>query len=176
VPPGGCETFDQPALSGVAVPAVLAISGGTAQGVGSFIATCSGAQDRADNGAPPVMAGYSVHYPFAGFFAPIDNLPVVNVMNAGRTVPVKFSLGGNMGLTVLGAGGPRSIPVSCDTGAAADDMEEQTTDGDGGLSYDPGSDQYNYRWKTDKAYAGSCRRFELNLNDGSEHTFVVRFR
>jgi hypothetical protein len=31
-------------------------------------------------------------------------------------------------------------------------------------------------WKTAKAYAGSCRRFELNLNDGSSHTFVVRFR
>ncbi len=176
VPAGGCETADQPALSGVAVPAALSTSGGTAQGVGSFIATCSGAQDRADNVAPPVSAAYSVHYAFDGFFAPIDNLPVVNGMNAGRAVPVKFSLGGNLGLGILGAGGPRSMAASCDTGAPAAEVEEQTADTNSGLTYDPRSDQYSYVWKTAKAYAGTCRRFELNLNDGSSHAFVVRFR
>jgi microsomal dipeptidase-like Zn-dependent dipeptidase len=176
VPAGGCETEDQATLSGVAVPAVLSTSGGTGQGVGSFVASCSGARDRADNVAPPVSVAYSVHYAFEGFFPPVDNLPVVNVMNAGRSVPVKFGLRGNMGLGILGAGGPRAIAVSCDTGAAAAEVEGQTTDTNSGLTYDARSDQYSYVWKTEKAYAGGCRRFELHLDDGSSHAFVVRFR
>jgi microsomal dipeptidase-like Zn-dependent dipeptidase len=200
VPAAACETTDQPALSGVAVPAALTLSGGTAQGVGSFVATCTGAQDRADNGAPPVSAAYSVHYRFAGFFEPIDNPPVVNVMKAGRSVPVRFSLGGNMGLGILGAGGPSSTAVPCGAGVAAVESRPATDshggpshdgpshdgpghdgpghDGPGheGLSYDRHCGQYSYVWKTDKEFAGSCRRFELNLNDGSSHAFVVRFR
>ena len=60
--------------------------------------------------------------------------------------------------------------------AAAAEVEEQAADTNSGLSYDARSDQYNYGWKSDKAYAGTCRRFELNLNDGSSHTFVIRFR
>lgn len=47
VPAAGCSTSD--ALSGVATAATLGISGGNADGSGSFTATCSGATDLAGN-------------------------------------------------------------------------------------------------------------------------------
>src|SRR5215217_2837919 len=47
---------------------------------------------------PPAEA-YTFQTPpvfeWAGFFPPVANLPSTNVDNAGRTIPVKFSLGGN---------------------------------------------------------------------------------
>ena len=47
--------------------------------------------------------GLQGHWPFTGFFSPVDNLPTVNVAKAGSTIPVKFSLGGNRGLGILAA-------------------------------------------------------------------------
>src|SRR5258706_2774270 len=38
---------------------------------------------------------------FSGFFPPVDNPTAVNVLKAGRAVPVKFSLGGNQGLDIF---------------------------------------------------------------------------
>src|SRR5262249_24123722 len=36
----------------------------------------------------------TVLYNFTGFFSPVSNPPVLNVVNAGRAIPVKFSLSG----------------------------------------------------------------------------------
>jgi hypothetical protein len=46
-----------------------------------------------------VMAGSAGKciYNFQGFFPPVDNLPTLNRVNAGRAIPVKFSLGGEPG-------------------------------------------------------------------------------
>ncbi len=44
-----------------------------------------------------------VSYPFDGFQAPIDDTGV-NVVKAGSTVPVKFSLGQDFGLDILAGG------------------------------------------------------------------------
>jgi hypothetical protein len=54
-------------------------------------------------------------FEFSGFYQPVDNAPTVNKVNAGRAIPVKFSLGGDRGLGVLAAGSPNSIGVSCST-------------------------------------------------------------
>jgi hypothetical protein len=43
-------------------------------------------------------------------------------------------------------------------------------------SNDAGSDQYNYVWKTDGAWAGACRQFVLGLNDGSVHYERFKFK
>ena len=40
-------------------------------------------------------------YNFRGFFAPVQADPVLNVVKAGSSVPLKFSLGGDQGLKVL---------------------------------------------------------------------------
>ena len=47
VPTAACSTSD--ALSGVATQATVAVTGGNADGTGSFTATCSGASDNAGN-------------------------------------------------------------------------------------------------------------------------------
>ena len=67
VPVAGC--FTQDGLSGVDVPASLSITGGSADGVGTITATCSGARDRAGNQQASARAVYHVRYPFAGFLA-----------------------------------------------------------------------------------------------------------
>jgi len=58
VPTAGCDTQD--AQSGVATPATLTVTGGNGNGLGSFIATCSGAVDHAGNSADPVSVTYTV--------------------------------------------------------------------------------------------------------------------
>lgn len=176
VPAAACSTVDQPGLSGVATPATLSITGGNAHGVGSYTATCSGAVDLAGNVSIPARVTYYVHYDFSGFFAPVDNQPTLNVVNAGSNIPVKFGLSGNFGTDIFRSGGPGTVSVPCTTLALSDIIDETLTSTTSGLSYDSSGNQYNYRWKTDRAFAGACRRFNLNLDDGSEHFFLIKFK
>ena len=115
-------------------------------------------------------------YLFAGFFAPVDNLPTVNTAKAGSAIPVKFSLGNDYGLGVLAAGYPRSHPVPCVSTAPLDVIEETVTATTSGLVYDAGSGHYGYVWKTDKAWSGTCRQLTLQLADGSVHRTGFGFR
>ena len=39
--------------------------------------------------------------------------------------------------------------------------------GTAGLAFGAASGQYTYGWQTDSAWVGTCRRFEIQLNDGS---------
>ncbi len=73
-------------------------------------------------------------YKFTGFFQPVDNLPTVNTVNAGRAVPVKFSLGGNQGLNILAAGYPLSTQIACNTLATVDQIEQTVSAGSRSLS------------------------------------------
>jgi hypothetical protein len=116
-----------------------------------------------------------MHMSFTGFFAPVDNSPIINVAKAGSSVPVKFSLNGYQGMDILAAGSPGSQKIACDAAATADTIEEAATAGNSGLGYDPVSDRYSYVWKTDKTWAGTCRQFVLRLSDGSVHTAGFRF-
>lgn len=43
------------------------------------------------------------------------------------------------------------------------------------LSYDATTDQYKYVWKTNKAWAQSCRQLIVKLSDGSSHVANFRF-
>jgi hypothetical protein len=66
--------------------------------------------------------------------------------------------------------------IDCDTGAALDEIEETVTTNASSLSYDAGSQTYNYVWKTASAWAGTCRRFILGLNDATQHYADFKFR
>jgi hypothetical protein len=85
-------------------------------------------------------------------------------------VPVKFSLGGNQGLSIFQLGYPVSQAVACDSGTPSDAIEETVTAGASSLSYDASSDRYTYVWKTDKTWAKSCRRLVIKLNSGLQQT------
>ncbi|WLQ06104.1 PxKF domain-containing protein [Arthrobacter oryzae] len=115
-------------------------------------------------------------YNFGGFMAPVDAAPALNVMTAGRAVPMQFSLGGDLGMDILAAGSPTSAPVTCDTGAALAEVETTSTAGSSSLSYDAAQGVYTYVWKTEKAWANSCRMFKLTLKDGSSHTALFKYR
>ncbi len=117
-----------------------------------------------------------VQYDFAGFFQPVDNLPVFNVVQAGRAIPVKFSLSGYKGLAIFAVGSPSSGPVACNSSDPASDLTETVTAGGSSLSYDPITDRYNYVWKTDPSWAGTCRQLVVELNDGSIHRANFRFK
>ena len=116
----------------------------------------------------------SVLYRFAGFFAPVNNLPTLNSVNAGRAIPIKFSLSGNKGLNVFAAS-PGSGLISCASGTEVE-LTDTTAAGNSSLSYDPSADQYIYVWKTDGSWAGTCRQFVIQLNDGTVHRANFRFK
>ena len=115
-------------------------------------------------------------YDFTGFFAPVENLPVVNTVNAGRAIPVKFSLNGDQGLSIFAPGYPKSQPVACDASAPYDGIEETVTAGSSSLSYDATADQYTYVWKTEKAWANTCRKLTVQLNDSTDHVAYFNFK
>ena len=117
----------------------------------------------------------TVLYNFAGFFAPVDNLPTLNLVNAGKAIPVKFSLSGNKGLNIFAAGYPISVVISCD-GSGEAEVEETLTAGSSSLSYNSTSDEYIYVWKSETSWAGTCRQLVVKLNDGTEHRANFKFR
>jgi hypothetical protein len=121
------------------------------------------------------FALFAADYTFSEFFQPVDNQPTRNTSKAGSAIPVKFSLNGNQGLKILAAGYPRSQPISCSSGTVSDPVEETVTANASGLSYDASMDRYTYAWKTDKAWAKSCRRLILRLNDGSVRSADFEF-
>ena len=121
-------------------------------------------------------ATVNVIYNWTGFFQPVDNLPIFNAVKAGQTIPVKFSLSGDQGLEIFAAGYPESRMIACNPGAALDDIQPIDMPGASGLTYDPGSDQYHFNWKTEKAWAGSCRQIIIQLNDGTFHYANFQFK
>ena len=133
------------------------------------------ATDNAGN-TTTITRTYRVVYPFTGFMQPVDNPPVVNTTNAGRAIPVKFSLGGNRGLGIMAAGSPASAVVNCSTGAQLAELEQTSSAGNSSLSYDSVTATYTYVWKTDKAWAQTCRRLDVRLIDGTVQTAIFKFR
>jgi probable HAF family extracellular repeat protein len=114
-------------------------------------------------------------FAFSGFFAPLNNLPTQNLMKAGAAAPVKFNLGGDKGLDIFAPGAPTSRAVSCSTLAPTQEGQVTVTAGHSTLNYDPANGQYTYVWKTDKAWAGTCREFSIKLSDDTEHKALFRF-
>jgi hypothetical protein len=142
--------------------------------VGFKSVSCA-ATDLAGNTAT-ASANYQVLYNFAGFFQPIANLPVVNEVNAGQSIPIKFSLSGYQGLNIFAAGYPASSAVPCSASEPGSTIEEISAPGSSGLSYAASSDQYAYVWKTERAWKNTCRMLVVRFIDGSERYAKFRFR
>jgi hypothetical protein len=141
--------------------------------VGPSTVSCSAADAHGNTATGTFKV--TVNYAWTGFFQPVDNPPTVNTVKAGSAVPVKFSLTGNQGLNIFQTGYPASAPYTCSSTAPTDAIEQTVTAGASSLSYDPASDQYTYVWKTDKAWAGTCRALVLKLADGATHTANFEF-
>ena len=140
--------------------------------VGTHTVNCT-AMDLAGN-PNSAAASYRVIYDFAGFFRPVDNLPVINVVKAGSAVPVKFSLSGNQGMDIFASGYPGTVVSGCN--GTTDPIEETVTAGSSSLAYDPLTDQYTYVWKTHKMWAGSCRQLLVKFADGETYKANFSFK
>jgi hypothetical protein len=95
-------------------------------------------------------------------------------VKAGSAIPVKFSLAGNQGLSVLA--GPPTYTTSTICSASQTDPildGETVTAGNSSLTYDATANQYVYVWKTEKTWAGKALRLTVTLADGTTH--VARF-
>jgi hypothetical protein len=125
-------------------------------------------------------------YDFSGFFSPVDNPDVAtNKAKAGSSIPVKFSLGGDQGLDIFATGTnpttnetftyPTSTAMTCDSTDELDAIEETVTAGGSSLQYDAALDQYTYVWKTNKAWAGTCRQLVVKLADDTYYRAYFQF-
>lgn len=85
-------------------------------------------------------------FTFTGCFAPVDNLPTINLVKAGSAVPVKFSLGGDYGLDVL-AGSPTAPAITCTPGNPTDNLTEVVAAANSGLQFDAATLTYTYVWR-----------------------------
>ncbi|HLF96513.1 MAG TPA: PxKF domain-containing protein [Methylococcaceae bacterium] len=160
-------------MSGVSGAVICIPASGAAFVVGLTTVTCT-VQDNAGNSSAASFQ-VTVIYKFTGFFQPVDNLPTLNSVKAGSSIPVKFNLGGNQGLNIFTAGYPVSQSIACSPGST-NDIEETVAAVSNSLAYDPSTDQYSYVWKTSAAWSGTCRQLVVKLNDGTEYKANFKFR
>ncbi|MDZ5461099.1 PxKF domain-containing protein [Azohydromonas lata] len=116
------------------------------------------------------------NYEFGGLLGPVNAPPVVNTLEAGVAVPVRFSLGGDQGSDIFAGNYPRSRMVACRADARTDELEQAATVDHSSLKYDAAGKVYTYFWKTDPTWSGQCRRLALRFADGIERTALFQFR
>jgi hypothetical protein len=121
----------------------------------------------------------SVTYNFEGFFAPVDNPPIVNTAKAGSAVPINWRLTTSAGAPVSDPNnvlGLFSYEVNCGTTDGLEAPVETVASGSSGLQY-KGDGNWQINWKTLANYPrGSCRLLELRLNDGTSHYANFKFK
>ncbi len=155
-------------VSGIASQSCGAVLTST---IGFKTVTCT-ATDGAGNTANASLT-YWVIYHFTGFLKPVYNLPALNKMKAGQAIQVNFNLGGNQGKAIFAPGYPRSIKIAC--GSAPVRIVKTITAGVSSLKYNPISKLYTYTWKTDVAWAGTCRQFVVKFKDGRVYRLNFKF-
>ncbi len=141
--------------------------------LGAHTVTVTGT-DKAGN-VQTAVSHYTVVYTWSGFFSPISNEAAskLNLVHAGDLIKIGFGLNGDRGLGVLSSVG--SAPVACPAWTPHS-VPAAGAGSTAGLSYGASSGHYTYGWQTDAGWAGTCRQFQLQLNDGTPaHTAVFMF-
>jgi hypothetical protein len=169
---GATVTYTAPTATDLAdgtVSVTCSPASGSTFALGTTLVTCS-AHDAAGNYASTHF-NVNVLYNWTGFFQPLNPDPTVcNVVKAGSAIPLKFSLGGNQGMSIFANGYPFVSTGTC-AGASLDPITdgETVTAGNSNLNYDATADQYVYVWKTDKSWAGKAVRLTIVFADGTTH-------
>ena len=121
-------------------------------------------------------ATYKVFFTFGGFLPPVNNPPVLNLDNAGRTIPVKWSLTNAAGQAYAQLNAVQSISsrsVACPSGTPMSDGPDVAI-GLSGLKVT--GNQFNLNWSTDKSWAGTCRRLFVHFADGTTPYVDFQFK
>jgi hypothetical protein len=112
---------------------------------------------------------------FTGFVMPVKNPPTVNKQKAGSTLPVAFGVtSSNNDKNILAAKSPSSVQINCSTKAVIGSPVILKTANNFILDYRQ-YHLYQYNWKTDSVWAGTCRQLDVALVDGSHHTALFQF-
>lgn len=156
-------------LSGVAGASCAALATAT---VGSKSVACT-VTDGAGNVAAG-SAGYRVVYGFNGFTSPVQNPSVLNVLKAGRSVPLRWRVVDAQGAPVssLGSASVSAIAISC---PAASENRIGTYGGSNGQLQNLGNGYYQLDWMAATSLRYACRRLELNLGDGQPRPALFKF-
>jgi hypothetical protein len=111
------------------------------------------------------------------FGPPVDAQPIVNVAQAGRSIPFKFNVTDSTGapvstltasdVTLTANLGP------CDGSAPTDALESYVT---GSGLQNLGGGAYQYVFQTPKAWAGSCGDLTVSVGAGGSQTATFKFR
>ncbi|WP_242342407.1 PxKF domain-containing protein [Anaeromyxobacter terrae] len=153
-----------------AVTASCTPQSGSSFAPGTTTVSCT-ASDSRGNAATPKTFTVTVQFAFLGFFQPVDNLPLVNTVKNGATVPVKWKLQGQGGVEITDVAAvdlknTRAQGIACGALTSVESQIELTTTGGTALRYDLGAAQYVLNWQTPKQ-PGSCWRLDLVFADGS---------
>jgi len=114
-------------------------------------------------------------FQFTGFLEPITT-GVTNIANAGRSIPVTWrvtDLSGNAVNDPLSFAGLLSFEAACDSDTGSASVTEDPSGSSGLLSL--GNGYWRFVWKTQRAYAETCRRMYVKLSDG-QMSDQVKFR
>jgi hypothetical protein len=111
-------------------------------------------------------------YRFSGFFAPVANPPVLNKVEAGYSISVKFSLNGNQGLQIFNAGYPASQQINCISGLPVNASLQSVN---ANLSYTAKTNRYSFDWNTTKSWKNTCRQLIIKLKDNNTHLAKFKF-
>lgn len=115
---------------------------------------------------------------FSGPFAPVDPLPVVNVVKAGATVPVKWTAAwADDGTAASDLSMLRTANVTtyaCDTQAVYDQIEWTATGGTS-LRWDDASQAFVFNFKTPRT-PGRCATLTMVLATNQRITALFRLR
>jgi hypothetical protein len=131
--------------------------------VGTYTAKVCVSSNDPDEATISIPVTLNVQYAYTAGLLPGSE-------NAGRTIPVRFSLDGDEGLSIFAAGFPQV--QACAGGATA----AASPAGSSSLSYDALTNTYQWNWKTEKSWAGTCRALILGFKDGTSHSVPVDFR
>jgi HYR domain len=144
---------------------------------GTTTVTCSATDSHKNTGTNEFKVTVT-GFTFLGFFKPIDNLPVMNTVKGGSTVPVKWRLQGQGGIEItdvaaVDAAKLDASPIPCSSAVALD--LEFTMTGGTSLRYDPMAPQYILNWQTPRQ-PGTCWELRVPFVDGTVQRAQFRLK
>jgi cysteine-rich repeat protein len=121
-------------------------------------------------------------YYFGGFDQPVDNPMTLNIGQAGRTYPVKWTLHScNGGPDICDPSEvypnpPKYKEIMCPGGNPPMDLMETTSDMSGGSSLRCADGKLIFNWQTSKSFAGKCYMWILDLKHGADAYALFQFK
>ena len=120
---------------------------------------------------------YTVVYTFNGFFSPIGERRAtrsLNLVHAGDLIKIGFGLDGDQRAEHRHLQLRRRSPAPCPGSRTRSRRPARARPP--GSRYGVSSGHYSYGWQTSAPWAGTCRQFSLQLNDGTPpHTAIFAF-